>query len=89
MERLSIDILGIFEVGWTGGSKISSDKYTVINSLGQKHEKEVGFVLDQKYAKFLKYFWALSDRIYMIKLDAQPLDINIIQAHAPTSGSDD
>ena len=63
MERLRINILRIYEVKWTGAGKISSGKYTVIYSGGQKHEKGVGFILDQELAKFLKDFWALSDRI--------------------------
>ena len=89
MERLRINMFGIYEVRWTGAGKISSDKCTVIYSGGQEHEKVVGFILDQERAKFLKGFWALSDRICMIKLDAKPFDINIIQAYAPTPDSND
>ena len=40
-------------------------------------------------AKSLKGFWTLSDRVCMIKLDAKPLDINILQVYAPTSDIND
>ena len=89
MDRLVINILGICEVRWAGAGKISSGKYTIIYSGGQKHENGVGFVLDEEHAKSLRGFWTLSDRVCMIKLDAKPLDINIIQVYAPTSDSND
>ena len=85
--------VGLCEVRWTGAGKISSGRYTVIYSGGQKHEHGVGFILDEEHAKSLKGFWTLSDRVCIIKLDAKPLDINIIQViqvYAPTSdGSDE
>ena len=84
-----INILGICEVRWTGAGKISSGKKTVIYSGGQKHENGVGFIMDEEHARSLKGFWTLSDRVCMIKLDAKQLDINIIQAYAPTSDSTD
>ena len=45
--------------------------------------------MDEEHAKSLKSCWALSDRVCMIKLDSKPLDINIIQAYAPTSDSNE
>ena len=89
MDRLVINIPGICEVSWTGAGKISSGRYTVIYLGGQKHENGVGFTLDEEHVKSLKGFWTLSDRVCMIKLDAKPLDINIIQVYAPTSDSND
>ena len=84
-----INILGICEVRWTGAGKISSGKYTVIYSGGQVHENGVGFIMEEEHAKSLKSFWTLSDRVCMIKLDSKPLDINITQAYAPTSDSNE
>ena len=79
-----INILGICEVRWTGAGKISSGRYTVIYSGGQKHENGVGgFKLDEEHAQSLKGFWTLSNRVCMIKLDAKPFDVNIIQVYAP------
>ena len=89
MYRLVINILGICEVRWTGAGKIFSGRYTVIYSGGQKHENGAGFILDEEHARSLKGFWKLSDRVYMVKLDAKSLDINIIEVYAPTSASND
>ena len=89
MYRLVINILGICEVRWTGAGKISSGNYAVIYSGGQKHENGVGCILDEEHARSLKGFWTLSDRVCMIKLDAKPLDIKIIQVYVPSSGSYD
>ena len=89
MDRLVINILGTCEVRCTRAGKISSGRYTIIYSGRQKHEHGVGFILDEEHAKTLKGFWTLSDRVCMIKLDAKPLDVNIIQVYAPTSDSND
>ena len=48
MKRLVISILGICKVRWTGAGKISSDKYTVTYSGGQKYEDGVRLILDKE-----------------------------------------
>ena len=87
MERLRVNILGLCEVRRKGSDEIPSDNYTFIYSGGQKHERGVGFILDQEYMKSKKKVWKFSDRICMIKLSAKPFDINIIQVYAPTTES--
>ena len=36
-------------------------------------------------AKAVEGYWPISDRVMMIKLDAKPFDLVIIQCYAPTS----
>lgn len=54
MERLHINILGLCETRWTGAGQFTSDNYLVIYSGGEKHEKGVGVILDQKTTGTLK-----------------------------------
>ena len=46
-------------------------------------------MLDQNMVKTVKGYWILSDRVLLLKFAKKPLDLNIIQIHAPTSTSTD
>ncbi|XP_027210521.1 craniofacial development protein 2-like [Penaeus vannamei] len=83
MSRLKINILGLCEVRWKGSGKVTLDGFTIIYSGGTKHEKGVAVLI----SKSLKGFWAVSDRVMMIKLSTKPLDLKIIQVYAPTADS--
>jgi predicted transcriptional regulator len=45
--------------------------------------------LDAESSKCLQGFWAISDRVLLVKLQAKPFNIAIIQVYAPTSESSD
>ena len=57
MERMSVNILGMSEMRWTGAGEIQSDKFKVIYSGGQKHERGVGILLDTETGKTMKVLW--------------------------------
>lgn len=87
MDRMNINILGLSEVRWTNSGKLTSSGHLVIYSGGQHHERGVGVILNQEQAKALKGYWAISDRVILVKLHAKPIDMNIIQVYAPTRDS--
>jgi len=87
MQTLDIDILGVCETRWTDNGRFNSDDITMLYSGGQNHANGVGIILKQNIAKSLIGCWAISDRVMTIKLRGVPVDINIIQAYAPTSAS--
>lgn len=89
MERLNIKILGISEVRWTGSGEMQYEKSKFIYSGGDRHERGVGLMLSGEAAGSLKGYWAISDRVILVKLHGKPMDINIIQAYAPTSEAED
>ena len=39
-------------------------------------------------AKSMMGFWAISDRVIMMKLEAKPFNINVMQVYAPTQDHD-
>ena len=88
-ERNQINILGLSETRWIGTGKMSTEKYTIVYSGGAKHERGVGVMVDQKTARSILGYWAISDRILLVKLKGQPFNIVVIQAYAPTTGADD
>ena len=73
MKQMKINVFGLSEVRWTSAGQITSDQHLVIYSGGQYHERGVGFIWDEYYAKALKGYWAIS----------KPFAINIIQVYAP------
>ena len=79
--------MGISEVRWKGAGVINSDSHKLIYSGGNDHERGVGFILDRQTSLSLKGYWAVSDRVILIKLEGKPLDLDIIQIYAPTSTS--
>ncbi|GFR73217.1 craniofacial development protein 2-like [Elysia marginata] len=87
MGRLKINIMGISEVRWKGAGVINSDSHKLIYSGGNDHDRGVGFILDRQTSLSLKGYWAVSDRVILIKLEGKPLDLDIIQIYAPTSTS--
>ena len=89
MERLNISILGISEVRWTGSGEIQYEKSKFIYSGGDSHERGVGVMLSEEAARSIKGYWAVTDRVILVKLSGYPMDINIIQVYAPTTEADE
>ncbi|XP_037787797.1 craniofacial development protein 2-like [Penaeus monodon] len=87
MTQLKVNILGICETRWTGSGEFNSDNFRVLYSGGVKHEQGVAMILDKENAKSLLGWWALSDRVMLIKLKGKQIDLSIIQVYAPTTAS--
>ncbi|GFO16493.1 craniofacial development protein 2-like protein [Plakobranchus ocellatus] len=86
--KKEMNILGVSEVRWSGAGKIKSGKYEMYYS-GAEHQRGVGIILDQEIGKSVKGYWPLSDRVLLLKIAGKPVDLNIIQAYAPTTTSSD
>lgn len=89
MERMNIDVLGVSEVRWTGSGEVQYEKSKFIYSGGDKHERGVGVMVSGEAIGSLKGYWAVSDRVILVKLYGKPMDINIIQVYAPTSEAEE
>ena len=60
----------------------------MIYSGGEKHRNEVGIIMKNSVAKSMMGFWAISDRVIMMKLEAKAFNINVMQVYAPTQDHD-
>ena len=89
MQRLEIDVLGLSEVRWTDIGSFDKQGYHIIWSGEQKHEHGVGFILNSKSKKLCKDHLAVSNRIILLKLKPQKIDVNLIQVYAPTMDSNE
>ncbi len=89
MERLKLNVLVLSEVRWKGAGSFSTDKYTIFYSGGDQHERGVGILVDNETSKSVKVFWAVSDRVLLVKLHGKPFNISFIQSYAPTADHDE
>ena len=88
MQRLNLDTLGCSEVRWTKSGKIKINDTTFVYSGDEKlHVGGTGILLSHQASSAMLGYWAVSDRVIMVKLHAKPFNINIIQVYAPTSTS--
>ncbi|GFO35620.1 craniofacial development protein 2 [Plakobranchus ocellatus] len=68
MERMKLNILGLSEVRWKGAGKITSGGHEIIYSGGTESEKGICIIVDQTASKAIKGYWALSDRVLLVRL---------------------
>lgn len=85
MKRLEVNIMGTAEARWTGSGKFISEKYTIIYAGEETHKGGVALIMDEDTAKCCKEYWAVSPRVLLVKIQAKPFNINIIQVYAPTN----
>lgn len=89
MIRNGINILGLSEVRWKEEGDYVSDDIRVIYAGGKEHQRGVAVLLDSEMAKRVESVIQHSDRIIMVKLKAEPVDIVVIQVYMPTTDHDD
>ena len=89
VERLKLNVLGLSEIRWKGAGSFITDSFTIIYSGRDQHEKGVGMLLDKEISKYIKGFWAVSDRVLLVKLHGKPFNISFVQGYAPTAEYDD
>lgn len=89
MKRLNIDILGVSETFWSNSGKFQSDDKTIFYSGNdtRNHRKGVGIIVSKNVADSVTAFIPKSDRTMLLKINAKPFSMNIIQVYAPTTES--
>ena len=75
----------VSEVRWPGSGEVQYEKSKFIYSGGDRRERGVGVLMLEDAAKSVRGYWAVSDRVILVKLQGSPFDVNIIQVYAPLS----
>ena len=83
LENLSV--LGVSEVRWKGKGEIRSGDYTVYYSGGERVERAVAVVMHKSTVRSVVKKIVCNDRIFALKLKAEPVSILIMQVYMPTS----
>jgi hypothetical protein len=90
MNRCKVNILGISEMRWSGKGHFSTDDHTIYYSGNEKGgDRGVAFVTSNFISKHVLGYNPVNDRIISIRLQAQPINISLIQVYAPTSSAPD
>ena len=89
MNNMKLDILGIAQTRWTDNGKKRRDTHTIIYYGGQEHKRGVGIMMKNGIAKAMIGYWAISNRVIMMKLQGKPFNISLIQVYAPTQDYSD
>jgi len=89
MQKNEVSIVGVSEVRWKGQGEIRSDDYTVYYSGGERAEKGVAIVVHKSVVRSVVKKIVYNDRIIAIKLQAEPINILMMQVYMPTSEHED
>ena len=86
---MKLDVLGISECKWTDSGTVMKDNQIMICYGGREHKNGVGIIMRREMARSLIGYWAISERMIMIKLQGKPFNVSIIQVYAPTQDHED
>ena len=89
MRRNKLDILGLSEMRWKEGGDFESEEFRVCYAGGKESQRGVAIILDKEMVKRVLKVYMVSDRIISVKIQADPVNLMIIQGYMPTSAHDD
>ena len=89
MHKNAVSTLGVSEVRWKGQGEIRSGDYTVYYSGGERAEKCVAIMVHKSVVRSVVKMIVYNDRIIAIKLQAEPINVLMIQVYMPTSEHED
>jgi exonuclease III len=84
-ERLHLDMIGLSETRWAGEGHFESEGSQIIHSGNEKGSNGVAIILLKDASKSLVSYNPISDRMLVIRLNAKPAPMVIIQVYAPTT----
>ena len=84
MRRNRLRIIGVSDIRWRDGGDIVSDGYRVMYAGCSTCQRGVTVVAEAKVAERVTKIDRFGDRIMMVKVKADPVDMLIVQAYLPT-----
>ena len=90
MARVSVNILGIIELKWTGMSKFNSDDHYIYycgqESLGRNG---VAIMVNKRVQNAELGCNLKNDRMISVRFQGKPFNITVIQVYAPISNTEE
>ena len=89
MERVTIDILGISELKWTGMGKLNSDDH-YIYSYGQEFliRNGVDFIVNNSVQTAVLEYNLKNNRMTLAYFQGKPFNSTIIQVYVPINNAE-
>ena len=90
MARVSVDILGISELKWTGMGEFKSDNH-YIYYCGQESLRRngVAIMVSKRVQNAVLECNLRNDRMISVHFQGKPFNITVIQIYAPTSNAEE
>ena len=90
MARVSIDMLGISELKWTGMGEFNSDDH-YIYYCGQESLRRngVAIIVNKRVQNTVPGFSLKNNRMSSVRFQGKPFNITLIQVYAPTSNAEE
>ena len=90
MTRVSVDILGISELKWTGMGEFNSDDH-YIYYCGQESLRRngVALIVNKRVQNAVLGCSLKNDRMTSVHFQGKPFNITVIQVYAPTSNAEE
>ena len=90
MARVTVDILGISKLKWTGMGEFNSDDH-YIYYCGQESLRKngVAIMVNKRVLNAVLGCNLKNDRMISVRFEGKPFNIMVIQAYAPTSNTEE
>ena len=75
MKRYDLSILGNSEIYCKGQGDLITDEIRMVYSGGERCERGVAILIDKKASERITEIEKLSDRLMVVKVSAEPVDI--------------
>ena len=90
MARVTMDILGISELKWTGmGEFNSDDHYIYYCGQGYLRRNVVAIIVNKRVQNAVLECNLKNDRMISVYFQSKPFNITVIQVYAPTSNAEE
>src|SRR6476469_4076439 len=89
MRRNRLSIMGVSEVIWKDGGDFVGDGYRVMYAGSPTCQRGVAVIAEAKVAERVTEIDRFGDRIMVVKVKADPVDMVIVQAYLPTTDYED
>ena len=89
MSRNRLNILGLSEVRWKETRDLTSDGIKMICTAAKQGQGGVAILLDRETSMRVTKIVLENDRLLLVKIQAEPADLVIIQVYMPTSTHED
>jgi len=89
MKGMKLDVLGLSECRWPVAGDFISDDFRVIHSGSEGGQKGVAVILGKEVGRRVTKVVQHSDRLLLIRLKAEPVDVVLLQVYMPTSNAAD
>ena len=89
MSRNRLNILGLSEVQWKDSRDLISDGIRMICTAAKQDQGGIAILLDRETSMRVTKIVLQNDHLLLVKIQAEPADLVIIQVYMPTSTHED